>query len=165
MNYRRLTDTLTGASRDLAPLVMRLAAGIVLFPHGAQKLLGWWGGYGFAGTMNFFTNTLHIPPVLGFIATVGEPLAALGLIAGLFTRLSALGAAILLTVAIFTVQLPNGFFMNWFGAQKGEGIEYSLLMIGLATAIFLRGAGAYSLDALLARRFARSGGAGEPAPA
>ena len=165
MNYRRLTDTLTGANHDLAPLVMRLAAGIVLFPHGAQKLLGWWGGYGFAGTMNFFTNTLHIPPVLGFIAIVAEFLVPLGLIAGLFTRLSALGAAVLLTVAIFTVQLPNGFFMNWFGTQKGEGIEYSLLMIGLATAVFLRGAGAYSLDALIIRHFAKGGGAGEPAPA
>ena len=108
----------------LGSLVARLALGLVMFPHGAQKALGWFGGHGFAGTMGFFTGMMHIPAPLAFLAILAEFAGSLGLIVGLFGRVAAFGIACVMTVAILTVHLSNGFFMNWFGTQKGEGFEY-----------------------------------------
>ena len=141
-----------------APTIARLTLGLVMFPHGAQKLLGWFGGYGFSGTMGFFTGTMHIPAVLAFLAIMAEFAGSLGLIAGLFSRLAAFGIAVNMAVAIFTVHAANGLFMNWSGHQKGEGFEYHLLAIGLALIVLIHGGGKASLDGLVAGCL----GAGDP---
>lgn len=135
----------------LAPLVARLALGLVMFPHGAQKALGWFGGYGFSGTMGFFTGTMHIPALFAFLAILAEFAGSIALIAGLFSRVAALGIAVNMAVAIVTTHAANGFFMNWFGNQKGEGIEYHILAIGLALVVLVAGGGKASLDGLIAR--------------
>ncbi len=137
-----------------APLLARLALGLVMFPHGAQKLLGWFGGHGFTGTMGFFTGTLHIPAVFAFLAIVAEFAGSLGLVTGFLARLSALGIAVTMAVAIFMGHAGNGFFMNWSGTQAGEGFEYHLLAIGLALVVLVQGAGKASVDGLLSRRAA-----------
>ena len=143
---------LVKTNSGLAPLIARLALGLVMFPHGAQKALGWFGGYGFTGTMGFFTGTMHIPALFAFLAILAEFAGSLGLIVGLFSRVAAFGIASVMVVAILTVHVGNGFFMNWFGTQKGEGFEYHLLAIGLALVVVIQGAGALSLDGILSRR-------------
>lgn len=135
-----------------APLIARLALGLVIFPHGAQKMLGWFGGYGFSGTMNFFTGTMHIPAALAFLAILAEFAGSLALIAGALSRIAALGIGAVMAVAIMTVHAGNGFFMNWAGNQKGEGFEYHLLALGLALIVLVSGAGKLSLDRVIARR-------------
>ena len=134
------------------PLVARLVLGFVMLPHGAQKVLGWFGGHGFAGTMQFFTGTMHIPAPFAFLAIAAEFAGALGLIVGLLSRVAAFGVASVMVVAILTVHSANGFFMNWAGTQKGEGFEYHLLAIGLALVVMIQGAGKASLDGLIARQ-------------
>lgn len=146
----KILNCLCGTSCSTAPLIARLTLGIVMFPHGAQKMLGWFGGHGFSATMGFFTGTMHIPAPLAFLAILAEFAGSLGLIVGLFSRLAALGIAVNMTVAILTVHLANGFFMNWAGSQKGEGFEYHLMALGLALIVIVHGAGAVSLDRLLA---------------
>lgn len=138
-----------------APLLARLALGLVMFPHGAQKALGWFGGYGFDATMGFFTGTLHIPSFLAFLAILAEFGGSLGLLLGFLSRLSAFGIAVTMGVAIFMAHAGNGFFMNWSGTQKGEGFEYHLLAIGLALVVLVHGAGKASIDGLLSRRAER----------
>ena len=135
---------------SLALLLARLTLGLIMFPHGAQKALGWFGGYGFSGTMNFFTQQMHIPAPLAFLAIAAEFAGAIGLILGCLGRIAAFGIATNMVVAILTVHATNGFFMNWFGNQKGEGFEYHLLAIGLALIVIIHGAGKLSLDALIA---------------
>jgi putative oxidoreductase len=131
---------------DVTTLVLRVTLGVVMFPHGMQKLLGWFGGYGFEGTMGFFTGKLGIPALFAFLAIIAEALGALGLIAGLFTRVAAFGVTITIAVAAYMLHLQNGFFMNWFGNQKGEGIEYHLLFIAIGIALMIRGGGRWSVD-------------------
>ena len=136
---------------DWAATFMRLTLGIVMFPHGAQKMLGWFGGYGFTGTMGFFTEQMGIPGIFAFLAIIAEFAGALGLITGLLTRIAAFGIAATMSVAILTSHLANGFFMNWYGNQKGEGFEYHLLALGLAIALIIRGGGAASADQKIAK--------------
>jgi putative oxidoreductase len=139
-------STLLCTSDTLAPAVLRVTLGAVMFPHGAQKLLGWFGGYGFTGTMGFFTGTLHVPAPLAFLVIVAESFGALALVAGLLTRVAAAGIAAVMVGAIALTHAPHGFFMNWFGNQAGEGFEYHLLAIAMAVALFIRGGGAFSID-------------------
>ena len=136
---------------DVALTVARIALGAVMLPHGLQKTLGWFGGYGFSATMQSFTQQMGIPAPFAFLAIVAESLGALALIFGLLSRVSAFGVGITILVAMLMVQLPNGFFMNWFGNQKGEGMEFSLLMLGLAAITVLRGGGAFAIDTWLAK--------------
>ncbi len=143
MKIVRLLARTTDSS---APLIARLALGIVMFPHGAQKVPGWFGGYGFTGTMNAFTQHMHIPAPLAFLAIMAEFAGSLGLIIGCLSRVAAFGLAVNMVVAIATVHAANGFFMNWLGNQKGEGFEYHLLAIGLALVVMLHGGGRWSLD-------------------
>jgi putative oxidoreductase len=139
---RRLTAT----ENSVALAILRVVLGIVFFAHGAQKMLGWFGGYGFSGTMGFFTNNLHIPAVFAVLAIAAEFLGGLGLIAGLLTRIAAFGIAVNMVVAVLTVHLHVGFFMNWTGAQKGEGFEYHLLVLAMTLLLMIKGAGAASVD-------------------
>ena len=123
-----------------------------MFPHGAQKMLGWFGGPGFAGTMQFFTSMMHIPPFFAFLAICAEFFGSILLLAGGLTRLAALGIAVNMIVAVLMVHHANGFFMNWTGQQKGEGVEYFIYAIPVLLLIVRYGAGRYSLDALFARK-------------
>jgi putative oxidoreductase len=134
---------------DAAITVLRLVLGIVFFAHGAQKMLGWFGGYGFTGTMGFFTGMLHIPAVFAFLAIAAEFFGGLGLIVGLFTRVAALGIFCNMLVAIAMVHHHFGFFMNWTGTQKGEGFEFHLLALAITAFLMVRGAGAASIDRLV----------------
>ena len=137
-------------SNDAALTVLRVVLGGVFFAHGAQKLLGWFGGPGLPGTMKGFTDYLHIPSPLALLAIAAEFFGGLALVAGLFTRLAAAGVAVNMVVATALVHAPFGSFMNWTGTQKGEGFEYHLLALAAAAVLILRGAGALSLDRLLA---------------
>ena len=119
------------------------------FAHGAQKMLGWFGGFGFHGTMGFFTQQIGIPAPLAFLAICAEFFGGLGLIVGLLSRIAAFGIIVNMLVAIATVHVHNGFFMNWYGKQKGEGFEYHLLAIALGLVILIKGAGAASIDRAL----------------
>jgi putative oxidoreductase len=138
--------------RDRTLLVQRVALGLIMFPHGAQKLLGWFGGYGFSGTMGFFTQTMHLPAALAFLIIVAESVGAIALVLGAGTRLAALGLASVMLGAIFTTHLDAGFFMNWSGTVRGEGFEYHLLALALALPLVVRGGGALSVDGALAAR-------------
>jgi len=142
----------TPVSGAYAPIVIRLILGLVIFPHGAQKLLGWFGGYGFSGTMQFFTDVVGLPWIVAFLVIVLEFFGALALIVGVATRYVALAYVFLVLGIIFSSHIDNGFFMNWYGNQKGEGFEYHLLWIGMALSLFVSGAGKYSLDSLLSNR-------------
>lgn len=127
-------------------LAARLTLAIILFPHGAQKMLGWFGGYGFSGTMNYFTGAAHLPWIIGLLVIIIEFFAPLFLAAGLAARLWALLLIADMIGIILKSHLSNGFFMNWFGTQQGEGYEYHLLVIGLAIVVLLGGAGKWSAD-------------------
>ncbi len=137
---------------NLLTLALRIILGFVILPHGAQKLLGWFGGYGFKGTMGYFTNTVGVPYIFGLLAIIAEFFGPLGLFLGLLTRPAAFGIGMVMIVAAITSHRRHGFFMNWFGNQQGEGYEYFILAGGIAFVLALTGGGGWSLDYLLAAR-------------
>lgn len=141
---------LVGTTQDVTLTMLRLVLGVVFFAHGAQKMLGWFGGYGFHDTMGFFTH-IGLPAPVAFLVICTEFFGGLGLVVGFLTRIAALGIGCEMIGAIFMVHLPNGFFMNWSGNQKGEGYEYHLLAIAIAAVLLLRGAGAFSADRALTK--------------
>lgn len=145
-----MLETLLATSNDIAPLLLRLTLGLVIFPHGAQKLLGWFGGYGFKGTYGYFTQSAGLPGIIAFLVIIGESFGSVALVLGLITRFSAIGIAIIMLGAAFLVHKEHGFFINWFGAQKGEGYEFHLLAVGAAITLAVTGGGAYSIDQILA---------------
>lgn len=131
---------------DRVATLLRLTLAIVIFPHGAQKAMGWFGGPGFSGTLDMFRAGFGIPASLAVLVVLAEFLGSLFLFIGLFARVASLGIGIVMLVATFLVHLPNGFFMNWAGTQAGEGFEFHLLALGISLAVLIRGAGAYSID-------------------
>jgi len=137
---------------DVVSLLLRLFLGVVFFPHGMQKLFGWFGGYGFSGTLGFFTGTMGIPVVFAVLAILAEGLGSLGLLTGLLTRVAALGITVSMTVAVLMVHLKIGFFMNWDGKQPGEGFEFHLLAIAIGIALIIRGGGKWSMDRIIAEK-------------
>jgi putative oxidoreductase len=139
---------------DRVALVLRATLALVMFPHGAQKLLGWFGGPGFSGTMGHLTVEYGLPVVIAVLVIVIEFFGPLALAVGVLGRVAALGIGVVMVGAALTQHVPNGFFMNWFGNQAGEGFEYHLLAAGLAAALVVRGSGALSLDRRLAQRLA-----------
>jgi putative oxidoreductase len=146
---RSLLQRLTATRLAVPGLVLRLALAVVMFPHGAQKLLGWFGGPGFSETIAGFDRYFGIPAALAVVAILTEFLAPVALALGIFTRIAALGLAVNMLVAM-RYHLANGFFMNWTGNQAGEGFEFHLLLIGAAIALLIGGAGRWSLDRRLA---------------
>jgi len=144
-----IVDWLMQTDGAVVGLILRLILAVVIFPHGAQKALGWFGGHGFKGTMKYFTDS-GIPTGFALLAITAEFFGSLGLLVGLLTRVAAFGIACIMLVAIITVHWPHGFFMNWFGNQKGEGFEYHLLVLGIAVTLIIIGAGKWSLDGFLA---------------
>ena len=141
---------LISTDNDSATAILRFVLGVIFFAHGAQKMLGWFGGYGLSGTMGFFTGVMHIPVLFAFLAITAEFFGGLGLILGFLTRIAALGIFSNMVVAIAMVHYRFGFFMNWTGAQKGEGFEYHLLVLAITAFLMIRGAGAVSIDRVLA---------------
>lgn len=148
----KVLTTLLKTDSSITMALLRVTLGAVFFPHGAQKALGWFGGHGFSGTMGFFTSQMGIPALFAFLAIAAEFAGAIALILGAGTRIAALGIASVMVVAIATVHGQFGFFMNWTGTQQGEGFEYHLLALAMAVTLVLRGAGALSVDEVLARK-------------
>lgn len=149
---RTVLNTALGTNNALAPTVLRLALAAVVFPHGAQKLLGWFGGYGYEGTMGFFTGTMGIPWILALGVILVEFFAPLFLIAGAAVRPAAIAIGTVLGTAMVKVHLANGFFMNWMGTQKGEGVEFFVLVLGIALALVISGAGRFSVDRAVSKQ-------------
>lgn len=139
----------TGAGWD--NLILRVFLGAVIFPHGAQKLLGWFGGYGYEGTMDFFTGKMGMPTFIAILVILGESLGALGLITGFLTRFCAIGIVAIMLGAIVMVHMSNGFFMNWSGNLPGEGFEYHILAIAAALPLIIYGGGKFSIDGMVAK--------------
>jgi len=144
-----MLNAIVSTQPDFVALVARLALALVILPHGLQKVFGWFGGAGIDGTLKGF-RSLGIPTLFGGLAIAAEFLGPLGLAFGLLGRVAALGIASVMLTAAVKVHTPNGFFMNWFGQQKGEGFEFHLLALGLASVVLINGSGAYSLDLALA---------------
>ena len=131
--------------------ITRVAMGAVMLPHGMQKLFGSFGGYGFDGTMGFFTETIGLPWILGFSVIVIEFFGSIALLLGFATRIWAALFLPLMAGILATAHLEHGFFMNWFGNQKGEGYEFDLLMMALAAATLITGGGKWSVDRIIAK--------------
>ena len=132
-------------------LVSRLALGVVILPHGMQKALGLFGGYGFTGTMGFL-QSMGMPFLIALLVILAEFVGSIGLILGLGTRFMAFSVGLTMAgAAILGGHINNGFFMNWFGVQKGEGVEYFILVVGLALALLISGSGKYSFDNLISK--------------
>jgi putative oxidoreductase len=141
---------LTMTANLTATTILRVMLGIVFFAHGAQKMLGWFGGFGFTKTMGFFTATMHIPAFFAVLAISAEFFGGLGLLFGLLTRVAAFGIAVNMLVAVILIHSQFGFFANWYGTQKGEGFEFHLLVLSMCTYLLIRGGGAFSIDRKLA---------------
>jgi len=149
----RLLSATVATERDAAAALARVSLGAILFPHGAQHALGWFGGYGFQGTLGWMTGTLGFPAPLAALGIVVELVAPVLMVFGLGGRLT----ASLLMVHMAFASSPHwktGFFMNWFGAHPSgtEGFEYHLLAVALAAVVVVKGMGAWSLDRVLVRR-------------
>jgi len=149
---KHLVQQLLKTDANIGFSIARLTLGLVIFPHGAQKLLGLFGGYGFTATMESFTTQIGLPSIVAFSIIVIEFFGSISLILGLFSRFWAISLAGIFMGIIYTTQLEHGFFMNWFGNQAGEGYEYSLLIIGLAVSIVINGSGKWSLDKLITKQ-------------
>jgi putative oxidoreductase len=136
-------------NRDWVITIVRIVLGVVFFAHGAQKALGWFGGAGLQSTVRVFREHLRIPAPLALLSIAAEFLGGLGLIVGLLSRVAALGIAVVMIVALVAAHWKFGFFMNWYGEKQGHGIEYHVLVLALAMAVIIKGAGAFSLDQVL----------------
>src|SRR5579863_1022055 len=145
-----LAKVLFQTDNTWSSLLLRVMLGLLMFPHGAQKLLGWFCGVGFGGTMGVFTQKMNLPAPLAFLIILGESVGSLILIVGFLTRFAALSLATIMVGAIALVHWPNGFFMNWFGQQAGEGFEYHLMVIAIAASLVLSGGGRWSVDRKIA---------------
>jgi putative oxidoreductase len=137
---------------DLSALLLRLTLALVLFPHGAQKVFGWFGGHGLEPTLQYFQNDLSIPLLFGIVAIAAEFLGSIALLIGFLTRVAAFVVAVEMIVAVHLVHRDFGFFMNWMGGQKGEGFEYHILLFGMCLALMLKGGGIWSIDRVLNAR-------------
>lgn len=142
----------TNRTFNFSLLLARIILGTVIAAHGSQKLLGWFGGYGFDGTMGFFTEAIGLPPIAALLIILAESIGMVALIFGLFSRILSSALILIMAGAIATTHGAFGFFLNWSGTQGGEGYEFHLLVIALASVISLNGAGAYSIDAAIKSR-------------
>jgi putative oxidoreductase len=142
---------LLDTSRDGAATVLRIALGAVVLPHGLQKVFGWFDGFGLAATFDFFAG-IGVPAPVAALVIASDLVGSLLLILGLFTRVAAAGAGLVMLGAVALYHAPNGFFMNWGGQPRGEGFEFHLLALGMAVALVIRGGGRASLDGWLVER-------------
>jgi putative oxidoreductase len=137
---------------DWIGFIGRIALGLLILPHGLQKAFGWFNGYGFEGTMGFFTETIGLPWILGAFIIFTEVAGSLLLVLGLLSRFWALMVICIMFGTIFTYHGPVGFFMNWDGNLKGEGYEYHLAVSTIALIVLIKGAGRYSIDRIIASK-------------
>ncbi len=149
---KHLVQKLLKTHPNIGFSIARLTLGLVILPHGSQKLLGLFGGYGYEATIDFFTTQMGLPSFVSFSIIMIEFFGAISLILGLFSRFWAFALTGMFMGIIYTTQLEHGFFMNWFGNQAGEGYEYSLLIIGLALTIINNGSGKWSLDNVISKK-------------
>ena len=145
---KTLIDKFFSTEDNAAALVLRLTAAFIMLPHGLQKLLGWFGGYGFEGTMNYMTSTIGIPWIVAFLVIIGESVGSIMLAVGLTTRFVVVSHVIIMLGAL-KMHWTNGFFMNWLGNKSGEGFEFHLLYIGIMISLLISGAGKLSIDRLI----------------
>ncbi len=132
-------------------LIVRVLLGVIMFAHGAQKVFGWFGGHGLRGTIGYFQQALKVPPALTVLAALTECFGGLAVVAGLLARPAALGLIVVMLVAVAKVHWAHGFFINWSLQQgKGHGYEMNLALLGMALAVLVGGAGAISIDRLIA---------------
>jgi putative oxidoreductase len=153
----------TNKTLDITLLFVRISLGTIIAAHGAQKLLGWFGGFGFEGTMGYFTGVIGVPYIFALLIILAESLGMIALAFGLLSRVVSAGLILIMIGAILTTSHGQYFFMNWFGNQAGEGFEYHLLVIVLSAVITLNGAGVYSLDHILQKKFFAGKNTKEPA--
>ena len=149
--FRKLFST----DKSFAGTILRVLLGVVMFPHGAQKLLGWFGGRGFEATVSSFAANFHIPELLAILVVLTESVGAVALVLGFFTRPAALAVTVDMVVAVILVHLKVGFFMNWAGTAKGEGFEYHLLAVAIGLALMIKGGGRWSVDSVVAKKLKR----------
>ncbi len=142
----RMLKALLRTDGSKGTIFLRLALGSVMFPHGAQKVLGLFGGPGYEKTMEIFTTKMHFPEYAVILLMIIEFVGSLCVAAGLFTRIFSLAIGIAIALCAYLNHLQNGFFMNWFGNQKGEGFEFHILVVGIALALVVKGGGAFSID-------------------
>lgn len=133
---------MSGKTKDYSLIILRLALGVIFFAHGSQKFLGWFGGYGFDATVQFFDQQLGIPPALAVLAIFAEFFGGLMVLLGFFTRAGAAAIAVTMAVALFNVHLPQGFFI---GGGK-VGFEYVFALLLVAVYLVINGAGELSVD-------------------
>lgn len=147
-----MLELLLKTDAGIAGLLLRCLLAIAIFPHGAQKALGWYGGFGITGTLGYFKG-LGIPTAIGVLGIAAEFLGPLLLVAGFGTRVAAFGIACMMLGAAWLVHRPYGFFLNWFGQHPlgKEGFEYQALAFGLALVLTVIGGGKWSVDGLLMR--------------
>jgi putative oxidoreductase len=149
--WQKAAHAFFATHQDTSGLVLRLALALTMFPHGAQKALGWFGGFGFSKTVGFFVSG-GMPAPLAVLVIAAEFLGSIALVLGFFTRWSAFGIGLVMLGAVGMVHSHNGFFMNWMGNQKGEGIEYFIPVIAIALVLIVNGGGRFALDSVLAKR-------------
>jgi len=144
-------EMLFATSSSWAITVVRITLGVIFFAHGAQKVFGWFGGYGLKGSTGYFVS-IGLPLPVAYAACFLELLGGIGLLLGLLTRLAALAIIAMMAGAVAKVHWPHGFFINWeLAPGKGHGLEANLAFIAMAVACVIAGGGAWSLDALLMR--------------
>jgi putative oxidoreductase len=144
-----LTKRILATDNEAVYTLLRVALGTVMIAHGVQKAFGWFGGFGWDGTMGFFTGTVGMPYLLGAATILIESLGAFLLILGFAGRINALLLGVVMLGAFFVDHMHNGFYMNWFGNQKGEGFEFDILFIAISVVLAIKGSGAFSIDRLL----------------
>ncbi|HMI01391.1 MAG TPA: DoxX family protein [Pedobacter sp.] len=146
------------ASDNYAPLILRLTLGLILWPHGAQKLLGSFNGHGFERTMHYFTETVHLPALIGFLVIMMEFFGSIAIVLGLATRILSGVTILLFTGITITHHWHAGFFMDWFGTNPPgfEGFEFDLLMMGMALSLVISGGGKYAADHFFGKRNTKS---------
>jgi putative oxidoreductase len=147
---RAVTLLASSEGVTVGPVFLRIALGAIFFAHGAQKLFGIWGGYGWEGTLRYFESQLQIPPALGGVVILLELLGGLALIFGALTRIASILLAIEMVVATSLVHFPHGFFLNWGNEPgRGHGIEFNLALIGGLLMLAIEGPGSFSFDGWL----------------
>jgi len=141
-----MINKLVATENRIELFLLRISLGTVLLAHGVQKAFGWFGGFGWSNSINYFTGTVGIPYILGALVILIETIGAVLLIAGFAGRINAALMGIVIIGAFFQDHLANGFYMNWFGNQKSEGFEFDILFVAIATVLSLKGSGAFSID-------------------
>lgn len=145
-NATTMKDLLLQTSSEWTGLILRITAGFIMMPHGLQKTLGYFGGYGYRATVTYFTDSMKLPWVISILVIFFESFGAIGLITGFLTRIWAAGLIAVMIGAILTTNAKYGLFMNWSGTQSGEGYEYHVLFIGICVCLLISGGGKFSID-------------------